>query len=63
MKKRTELQWEMLEKGKYKTINSFNHELNEGFIRPVYQYTSKENDTVAQFHKDDYLKARSIYER
>lgn len=31
-------------------------DLKAGFLRPVYQYTSLENDTVTKLHEYDYLK-------
>lgn len=30
-------------------------ELSPAFLRPAYQYTSLENDTVAKLHENDYL--------
>ena len=28
--------------------------LSEAFLRPAYQYTTLENDTVARLHEDDW---------
>ena len=36
-------------------------ELTPAFLRPVYQYTSLENDTVARLHENDYLKDKRPY--
>lgn len=36
-------------------------ELTAAFLRPVYQYTSLENDTVARLHENDYLKDKRPY--
>lgn len=37
--------------------------LTEAFLRPPYQYTSQENDTIERLHENDWLKKKSIYER
>lgn len=31
-------------------------DLKPGFLRPIYQYTALENDTVERLHELDYLK-------
>ncbi len=33
-------------------------ELKPAFLRPAYQYTSLENDTIARLHENDYLKRK-----
>lgn len=33
-------------------------ELKPAFLRPAYQYTSMENDTIARLHEKDYLKRK-----
>lgn len=33
-------------------------ELTPAFLRPAYQYTSLENDTIAKLHENDYLKRK-----
>ena len=38
-------------------------ELSDAFLRPPYQYTSQENDTIERLHENDWLKKKSIYER
>ena len=53
MSKKSDLQWACLGMEKYKQKY---HKFNDGFLRPVYQYTSQEHATVAELHKDDYLK-------
>ena len=35
-------------------------ELSEAFLRPAYQYTSIENDTIERLHENDYLKDRKV---
>lgn len=30
--------------------------LSQAFLRPVYQHTRLENDTVERFHEDDWMK-------
>ena len=52
MSTRTDLEWACLEMQGYKTERP---ELKDGFLRPLYQYTSMENSTVARFHENDYL--------
>ena len=53
MSKKSELQWQCLEMEKYR--NRFT-KLKPGFLRPLYQYTSQENATVAELHEEDYKK-------
>lgn len=38
-------------------------ELTEAFLRPPYQYTSLENNTIEKLHENDWMKKKSIYER
>ena len=38
-------------------------ELTEAFLRPPYQYTSLENNTIEKLHENDWLKKKSIWER
>ena len=53
MSKRSELEWACLQMNGLKKKYP---ELQSGFVRPVYQYTSQENNTVTQLHADDYQK-------
>lgn len=35
-----------------------NHELKPGFLRPLYQGTSIENNTVSKLHENDHLREK-----
>ena len=50
--------------GKTKTLEiEASKELSPFYTRPLYYGTSIQNDTIAELHKNDYLKKKARWER
>lgn len=56
---RSNLQYKEMENTAYKSLNK---ELSRAFTRPLYAYTSMENDYIDRLHADDWKKKRTIYD-
>ena len=54
------LAWACMEMQKYRSRRDG---FTDAFLRPPYQYTSLENDTVSKQHELDYLKEDRLWTR